>query len=38
MCGEIVVPGLLFADDTALLAESVDDMRKSLQCILTKLV
>lgn len=31
-CGEIIVPGLLFADDTALLAdrESADDMRKSL--------
>ena len=28
-----VVPGLLFADDTALLAESADDMRKSLQCL-----
>ena len=33
VCGEIMVPGLLFADDTALLAESADDMRKSLQCL-----
>ena len=28
-----MVPGLLFADDRALLAESADDMRKSLQCL-----
>ena len=33
VCGEIMVPSLLFADDTALLAESADDMRKSLQCL-----
>ena len=33
VCGEIMVPGLLFADDTVLLAESADDMRKSLQCL-----
>ena len=33
VCGKIMVPGLLFADDTALLAESADDMRKSLQCL-----
>ena len=31
VCGEIMVPGLLLVDDTALLAESADDMRKSLQ-------
>ena len=33
VCVEIMVPGLLFADDTALLAESADDMRKNFQCL-----
>ena len=33
VCVEIMAPGLLFADDTALLAESADDVRKSFQCL-----
>ena len=28
-----MVPGLLFADDTALLTESADNTRKSFQCL-----
>ena len=35
VCSETMVPGMLFAGDTALLAESADDMRKSLQCLLS---
>ena len=30
---EIMVPELLFAVSTELLAESADDMRRSLQCL-----
>ena len=33
VCGDVMVPGLLFADDTALLTESADNMRKSFQCL-----
>ena len=32
-CGEVLVPGLLFADDTTLMAESDEEMKKSLQCL-----
>ena len=33
LCQGMLVSSLLFADDTVLLAESAEDMRKSLQCL-----
>ena len=33
LCGGMRVSSLLFADDTVLLAESAEDMRRSLQCL-----
>ena len=35
LCGEMLVSSLLFADDTVLLAENAEDMRRSLQCLQT---
>ena len=32
-CGSDTIPGLLFADDTALLAHDEDSLRKSLNCL-----
>ena len=32
-CGGMLVSSLLFADDTVLLAESAEDMKRSLQCL-----
>ena len=33
LCGGMLVSSVLFADDTVLLAESAEDMRRSLQCL-----
>ena len=33
LCGGRMVSSLLFADDTALLAENAEDMKRSLQCL-----
>ena len=33
LCNGMRVSSLLFADDTILLAESAEDMRRSLQCL-----
>ena len=32
-CNGVVVPGLLFADDTALISEDAEGMRESLECM-----
>ena len=32
-CNGVVVPGLLFADDTALVSEDANSMRESLECM-----
>ena len=33
LCGGMLVSSVLFADVTVLLAESAEDMRRSLQCL-----
>ena len=33
LCGGMLVSSLLFTDDIVLLAESAEDMRRSLQCV-----